>query len=42
MALSLTEFIIASAITYIIAIITIGYQAIKAANTNPANTLKYE
>ena len=41
-ALSLTEFIIASAITYIIAIITIGYQAIKAANTNPANTLKYE
>jgi putative ABC transport system permease protein len=41
-ALSLTDFIIASAITYIIAIITIGYQAIKAANTNPANTLKYE
>lgn len=40
--LSPLEFIIASAIAYLIAATTVSYQAIKAARTNPAITLKYE
>ncbi|MCF8303767.1 MAG: ABC transporter permease [Bacteroidales bacterium] len=35
-------FLTAAAITYVIAIFTIGYQTIRAANTNPVETLKYE
>ncbi len=35
-------FIGASIFAYIIAVLTVGYQAMKAAKTNPAITLKYE
>jgi putative ABC transport system permease protein len=35
-------FISASILTYIVAVITVSYQALKAAGTNPAITLKYE
>jgi ABC-type antimicrobial peptide transport system permease subunit len=35
-------FIMAALITLIVAMATIGYQAIKAAQTNPVKTLKYE
>jgi putative ABC transport system permease protein len=35
-------FISASVLAYLIAVITVGYQALKAARTNPALTLKYE
>lgn len=36
------EFVLASAIAYAIAILTVSYQAFRAARSNPANTLKYE
>lgn len=35
-------FIGASILSYLIAVVTVGYQALKAAGTNPAITLKYE
>lgn len=35
-------FIAASILAYLIAVITVSYQALKAARTNPAITLKYE
>ena len=35
-------FIGSSLLTYIIAVLTVGYQAVKAARTNPAITIKYE
>ncbi|MCD6598063.1 MAG: ABC transporter permease [Bacteroidales bacterium] len=40
--LGLTIFIIASIIAFIIALLTTGFQAYKAALANPANSLKYE
>ena len=40
--LSPVEFLLASFIAYLIAALTVSYQAIKAARTNPATTLKYE
>jgi len=41
-SMSLWEFILASAIAYIIAIATVLYQTLKAASTNPSITLKHE
>jgi putative ABC transport system permease protein len=35
-------FIAASILSYLVAVITVSYQAFKAAKTNPAITLKYE
>ncbi len=35
-------FIAASVLAYLIAVLTVSYQALKAARTNPAITLKYE
>jgi len=40
--LQLWVFVSASALALFIAILTVGYQAIKAAWINPANSLKYE
>ncbi len=40
--LSPLEFILASVMAYLVAIITVSYQALKAAQSNPAVTLKYE
>jgi len=41
-SLSPTVFIAASVLAYLIAVLTVSYQAIKAAKTNPSITLKYE
>ena len=40
--LSPPVFITASVLSYLIAVLMVGYQALKAARTNPAATLKYE
>ena len=36
------KFLVAGLISVLIAIITVTYQSIKAAGTNPADTLRYE
>jgi putative ABC transport system permease protein len=41
-SLSPMIFVTASILAYIIAVLTVSYQALKAARTNPAITLKYE
>lgn len=41
-SLSPLVFVIASVLAYIIAVLTVSYQAFKAAGANPAVTLKYE
>jgi len=35
-------FLVAGALAFLIAMLTISYQAIKAARTNPVDTLRYE
>jgi len=35
-------FVLAGILSFIIAIFTVGYQAIKASQNNPANSLQYE
>jgi putative ABC transport system permease protein len=40
--MSLWIFLMAGVIAYSIALITVGYQAFKAAKSDPANTLRYE
>jgi len=35
-------FVFSAVLAFLIAILTVGYQALKAAMTNPAKTLKYE
>ncbi len=40
--LSVPAFIAASLLSYIIAVLTVGYQALRASGANPAVTLKYE
>ncbi len=41
-SLSPLVFITASVFSYLIAVLMVGYQALKAAGANPAVTLKYE
>ena len=40
--LSVELFILTGLITFLIAFITVGYQTIKAANSDPVKALKYE
>ncbi|MBN2461658.1 MAG: hypothetical protein JXB60_08620, partial [Candidatus Cloacimonetes bacterium] len=40
--LNIQPFIIAGIITLVMTCLTVGYQTVKAAFTNPAETLKYE
>jgi len=40
--ISISNFIIAGIIALVIAIVTISYQSLKAANANPVNALKHE
>jgi putative ABC transport system permease protein len=40
--MSLWIFLLAGVLAYTIALTTVSYQAIKAARTNPVNTLRYE
>ncbi len=40
--LSVEAFLIASLVTFILALVTVGFHAVKAALSNPVDTLKYE
>ena len=40
--LSWDIFLLAGGISILISIVTVGYQTIKAANSNPINALRYE
>jgi putative ABC transport system permease protein len=42
MTLKATPFLIASALTFIVAFLTVGFQAMKAARKNPVDALRYE
>ncbi|MGD9268569.1 MAG: FtsX-like permease family protein, partial [Desulfobacterales bacterium] len=42
MSLKATPFLIATALAFIVALLTIGFQAIKAARKNPVDALRYE
>jgi putative ABC transport system permease protein len=40
--ISLGIFILAALLAFIIALLTVGYQAVKSARANPINSLRYE
>lgn len=40
--MGLLEFLLAGVMAYVIALITVSYQAFKAARTDPAHSLRYE
>ena len=42
MSLEATPFLIATALAFIVALLTVGFQAIKAARKNPVDALRYE
>ena len=42
MPLKLTPFLIAAALSFVVALLTVGFQAIKAARKNPVDALRYE
>ena len=42
MTLKATPFLIATALAFIVALLTVGFQALKAAHKNPVDALRYE
>jgi putative ABC transport system permease protein len=42
MTLKATPFLIAAALAFIVALLTVGFQAMKAARKNPVDALRYE
>jgi putative ABC transport system permease protein len=40
--LKIETFLLSGAVTFIIALLTVSYQTVKAANANPADSLRYE
>jgi putative ABC transport system permease protein len=40
--IKLSIFIITAALTFVLALITVGYKSLKAARANPVDTLRYE